>query len=131
MLLLWLQRLAHTPVEQKTLTEEIHKNIFNFFLFAKTRVKDNLNKNSLFIWRYWWNIYAVFYATEGHCAKLNSKTRSIQRTQIPPRLWPLTLLCGLHLLSRSRKLMSVDVAYGIVPLFQVWCLWDISLLTLT
>ena len=34
------------------------------------------------------------------------KTRSIQRTQTPPRLWPLTLSCDLDLKSRSKKLMS-------------------------
>ena len=36
-------------------------------------------------------------------------TRSIQRTQTPPRLWPLILWCGFDLLSRSRKLMSLDL----------------------
>ena len=50
-------------------------------------------------------------------------TRSIQRTQTPPRLWPLTLWCDLDLSSRSRKLMSLDVAYCIVLWYQVWCLW--------
>ena len=39
------------------------------------------------------------------------KTRSIQRTQTPPRLWRLTLICYLDLKSRSRKLMSLDVLY--------------------
>ena len=33
-----------------------------------------------------------------------NKTRSIQRTQTPPRLWPLTLSCDLDLESRSKKL---------------------------
>ena len=42
-------------------------------------------------------------------------TRSIQRTQTPPRLWPLTLSCDLDLKSRSNRLMSLDVAYCIVP----------------
>ena len=51
------------------------------------------------------------------------KQRSIQRTQTPPRLWSLTLTCDLDHTSRSRKLMSLDVAYYIVPWFQVWCLW--------
>ena len=52
------------------------------------------------------------------------KTRSIQRTQTPPRLWPLTLSCDLDLKSRSYRLMSLDVAYCIVqPWYQVWCLW--------
>ena len=46
-------------------------------------------------------------------------TRSIQRTQTPPRLWPLTLTCDLDLIARSRKLMSLDVAYCIVPWYQV------------
>ena len=41
--------------------------------------------------------------------------KSIQRTQTPPSLWPLTLWCDLDLSSRSRKLMSLDVAYCIVP----------------
>ena len=41
----------------------------------------------------------------------NAKTRSIQRTQTPPHLWHLTLWCDLELSSRSRKLMSLDVAF--------------------
>ena len=36
-----------------------------------------------------------------------------------PRLCPLTLWCGLDISSRSRKLMSLDVAYCIVPWYQV------------
>ena len=55
--------------------------------------------------------------------KNNKKTRSIQRTQTPPRLWPLTLSCDLELKSRSKRLMSLDAAYCIVPWYQVWCLW--------
>ena len=51
------------------------------------------------------------------------KTRSIQRTQTPPRLWPLTLSCDLDLKSRPKRLMSLDVAYCIVPWYQVWCPW--------
>ena len=51
------------------------------------------------------------------------KTRSIQRTQTPQRLRPLTLTFDLDLTTRSRKLMSLDVTYYIVPWFQVWCLW--------
>ena len=47
------------------------------------------------------------------------KTRSIQRTQTSPCMWPLTL-CGLHLLSRSRKLMSLDVAYNIGSRYDVY-----------
>ena len=35
----------------------------------------------------------------------NFKTRSIQKTQTPPRLWPLTLCRDLDLSSRSRMLM--------------------------
>ena len=50
-------------------------------------------------------------------------TRSIQRTQTPPRLWPLTLSCDLDLKSSSNRLMSLYVAYCIVPWYQVWCLW--------
>ena len=50
-------------------------------------------------------------------------TRSIQRTQTPPRLWPFTLWRDLDLSSRPRKLMSWDVAYWIVPWYKVWCLW--------
>ena len=46
----------------------------------------------------------------------NENTKRIQRTQTPPRLWPLTLWCDLDLSSRSRKLMSLDVAYSIVSL---------------
>ena len=46
-------------------------------------------------------------------------TRSIQRTQPPPRLRHLTLTCDLDLTSRSRKLMSLDVVYCIGPWFQV------------
>ena len=49
--------------------------------------------------------------------------RRIQRTQTSPLLWPLTLTCDLELTSRSRKLMSLNVAYCIVPWSQVWCLW--------
>ena len=55
--------------------------------------------------------------------KIHLPTRSIQRTQTPPRLWPLTLWCDLDLSSRARKLMSLDVAFCIVPWYQVWCLW--------
>ena len=43
------------------------------------------------------------------------KKGSIQRTQTPPRLWPLTLSCDLDLKSRSKRLMSLDVIYCIVP----------------
>ena len=39
------------------------------------------------------------------------KTRSIQRTQTPPRQWPLTLSCDLDLKSRSKRLMSLDASY--------------------
>ena len=61
-------------------------------------------------------------------------TRSIRRTQTPPRLWPLTLSCDFDLKSRSKRLMSLDVAYCIVP----WCkydvcecnsLWDMSIIS--
>ena len=52
-----------------------------------------------------------------------TKTRSIQRTQTPPRLWPLTLSCDLGRKSRSKRLKSLDVAYCIVSWYQVWCLW--------
>ena len=50
---------------------------------------------------------------QGHNRK-NSNTRNIQRTQTPPRMWPMTLWCDLGLSSRSRKLMSLDFAYNIV-----------------
>ena len=50
-------------------------------------------------------------------------TRSIQRMQTPPRLWPLTLWCDLDLSSRSRKLMSLDATCSIVSWSTVWCLW--------
>ena len=42
-------------------------------------------------------------------------TRSIQRTQTHPRMWPLTLSCDLDLKSRSKRLISLDFAYQIVP----------------
>ena len=54
--------------------------------------------------------------------KTHNKTRSIQRTQTHPRLWPLTLTCDLDLTSRSRNVTSLDVVYSIEPWFQVWCL---------
>ena len=38
-------------------------------------------------------------------------------------MWPFTLWCDLDLMLRSIKLMLLDVAYCIVPLYQVWCLW--------
>ena len=50
-------------------------------------------------------------------------TRSIHRTQSPLCLWHLTLWCDNDLSSRSRKLMSFDVAYCIVLWYQVWYLW--------
>ena len=37
--------------------------------------------------------------------RLKLKTRSIQRTPTPPRLWPLTLTCDIDLTLRSRKLI--------------------------
>ena len=52
-------------------------------------------------------------------SKINLKIISTQRTQTPPRLWPLTLSCDLYHSSRSRKLMSLDVANCIVPWHQV------------
>ena len=39
-----------------------------------------------------------------------AKTRSIQRTQTPPRLWPLTSSCALTWKLRSKTLMPLDVA---------------------
>ena len=50
------------------------------------------------------------------------KRKFIQRTQTPPRLWPLTLRCDFDLMSRSRKLKSCHL-FCIVPWYQVWCLW--------
>ena len=50
-------------------------------------------------------------------------TWSIQRMQTPQRLGPLTLWCDLYFSSRTRKMMLLDVAYWIVPWYQVWCLW--------
>ena len=49
--------------------------------------------------------------------KKNLETKSIQRTQTPPRLILLTLMCDLDV--RSRKLMSLDVAYCIVTRYQI------------
>ena len=43
------------------------------------------------------------------------KTKSIQRTKISPRVLSLTLMCDLDLI-------SFDVAYYIVPWYQVWFL---------
>ena len=57
------------------------------------------------------------------CPRINNETRSIQRTQTPPRLLLLTLCWNLDPKSRSKRLMSLDVAYCIVPWYQVWCLW--------
>ena len=54
---------------------------------------------------------------------VSTLTRSIQRTQKPSRLWPLTLSCDLDLKLRSNWLMSLDVAYCIVPWYHSWCLW--------
>ena len=65
------------------------------------------------------NIWELRY-TAGKLMKNYEETRSIQRTQTPPRLWPFTLSCHLDLKSRSNRLMSLDC---IVPWYQVWCLW--------
>ena len=59
-------------------------------------------------------------STEYFCKKnydiLTIEARSIQRMQT---LWPLTFSCDLDLKSRSKRFMSLDVAYIIVPWFQV------------
>ena len=49
------------------------------------------------------------------------KSRSIQRTQTPPRLWYLTLTCDIDLILRPKKFLSLDFAFCIVPWNQVWC----------
>ena len=49
----------------------------------------------------------------GKIEEKKMKTRSIQRTQTLPRLWLLTLRCDFELLSMSRKLMTLHVAYCI------------------
>ena len=46
-----------------------------------------------------------------YICEYNDITRSIQRTQTPPHLWPLTLSCDLDHKSRSNRLMSLDVLY--------------------
>ena len=78
----------------------------------------------------WWNIETVcgiqkksisHFLIMRYQRRNRNPTRSIQRTQTPLRLWPLILWCDLS--SRSRKLMSLDVVYCIVPWYQVWCLW--------
>ena len=51
--------------------------------------------------------------------KLKDKTRNIKRTQTPPRLWMLTLTCDLGHTSRSRELMSLEVAHCIVPWYHM------------
>ena len=53
---------------------------------------------------------------------IKTKTRSIHKTQTPSRT-SVTLRCDFDLSSRSRKLMSLDVAYCIVPWYQIWCIW--------
>ena len=62
--------------------------------------------------------WRLHFAVDGWCSNdkqvsgnKHSKTRSIQRTQTPPRLWSLPLTCDFDLMSRSRKLMSLDVTY--------------------
>ena len=47
------------------------------------------------------------------------KSRSIQRTQTPPRLWPLTLSCVHDLNSTLKKRMSLDVVYCIVSWYDI------------
>ena len=42
------------------------------------------------------------------------KTRSIQRTQTPPRLLPLTCSCDLDRKVKVKTLMSLDVTYFII-----------------
>ena len=45
-------------------------------------------------------------------------------------LWPLTLTCDLHLISRSRKLMSLDIAYCLGTIYDVCecnSLWDMTI----
>ena len=61
-------------------------------------------------WNFFFKLVHSSIFTFNHAMKY-SQTISIQRTQTPPRLWPLALLCDLDLSSRSRKLMSFDVAY--------------------
>ena len=50
------------------------------------------------------------------CKNNKMKTRSIQKTQIPPRLWPLS--CDRDLLTRSRTLL---LSYIMFPYRQMWC----------
>ena len=47
--------------------------------------------------------------------KMKKITRSIQRTQTPPRLWPLTLNCDLDLKSRSKRLVIRLLYRTLVP----------------
>ena len=68
-------------------------------------------------------LYSVIFEIQIKWETNKQRKRSIQRTQTPPCLWPLTLTCDLDLTSSSRKLMLLDVAYCIVRWYQVWCLW--------
>ena len=72
----------------------------------------------------WWPLFFIAYFASA-LVKYQIKliTISIQRMQTPPRLWHLTLWCDLAHSSRSKKLMSLDVAYCTEPWYQVWCLW--------
>ena len=77
----------------------------------------------------------MYYKKKG-----KKETRSIQRTQTPPRLWSLTLCCDLDLKSRSKRftrcrllyctlvpgIMSVSViACDIWPLVHFCYLWSL------
>ena len=81
----------------------------------------NLSRASLpvvSIWLSTWNRWR-FGLWIGWKKKTIKVTRSIQRTETPPRLWYLTLLCDLVLTSRSRKLMSLDVAFFVLVILSV------------
>ena len=89
-----------------------------------SRSVDKVTVNELFFNFHLYQ-YTYFCSSKDHrfMHTTITTTRSIQRAQTPPRLWPLTLWCDLDLSSRSRKLMSLDVAYCIVPWYRIGWLW--------
>ena len=110
--------------------------LFNVIIFKIYEISQSITY--ILCWMYHWYItfkdLLLFFLVKTSSSFLNRhfyqlwtqtmlKSRSIQRTQTPPRLWHLTSWWDLDLSSRSRKLMSLDAAYCIVPWYQVWCLW--------
>ena len=78
-----------------------------------------LSQNSVSLQNEWKNGNDVIITSLLNRFVWNTNTRSIQRMQTPPRLWPLTMGCDLDLKSRSKRLMSLDVAYCIVSVQDI------------